>query len=67
MRFYEDLTKLSENRQDQRAYYIPYDTLEKALKVAPDLMPVTCASGDKFVDGGEPKRRLHREYGADIC
>ena len=32
MRFYEDLTKLSENRQDQRAYYIPYDTLEKALK-----------------------------------
>jgi len=49
--------------------YIPAneELLEKALKVAPDLMPVTCASGDKFVDGGEPKRRLNREYGADIC
>ena len=31
MRFYEDLTKLSQNREPQRAYYIPYDSLEKAL------------------------------------
>ena len=32
MRCYEDLTKLSENREKQRAYYIPYETLEKALR-----------------------------------
>lgn len=32
MREYERLDKISENREEQRAYYIPYDTLEKALK-----------------------------------
>ena len=26
-----------------------------------------CASADKLVGGGEPKRRLNREFGADIC
>ncbi len=31
MRFYEDPTFLSENREAPRAYYIPYDSLEKAL------------------------------------
>jgi beta-galactosidase len=31
MRHYENLENLSENRQAQRSYYIPYDTLEKAL------------------------------------
>ena len=32
MREYERLDKTSENREPQRAYYIPYDSLEKALK-----------------------------------
>lgn len=32
MRKYEDLKNTSENRESQRAYYIPYDTLEKALE-----------------------------------
>ena len=32
MRFYESFEKFSENREPQRAYYIPYDTMEKALK-----------------------------------
>jgi len=32
MRHYEDLSILSENREPQRSYYIPYDSLEKALK-----------------------------------
>lgn len=27
----------------------------------------TLASADKFVEGGEAKRQLHKEYGADIC
>ncbi|MBE6757093.1 MAG: DUF4981 domain-containing protein [Ruminococcaceae bacterium] len=31
MRFYEDPTFLCENREAPRAYYIPYDSLEKAL------------------------------------
>lgn len=32
MRIYERLDKFSENRKSQRAYYIPYDSLEKALR-----------------------------------
>ena len=32
MRAYERLDNISENREPQRAYYIPYDSLEKALK-----------------------------------
>lgn len=32
MRKYERLDKISENRESQRAYYIPYDSLEKALE-----------------------------------
>ena len=31
MRIYERFDKTSENREPQRAYYIPYDSLEKAL------------------------------------
>ncbi len=32
MRKYENLTKLRENCEEPRTYYIPYDSLEKALK-----------------------------------
>ena len=32
MRIYEDFNKTSENREAQRAYYIPYESLEKALE-----------------------------------
>lgn len=32
MRIYENVEKFSENREPQRAYYIPYDSLEKALE-----------------------------------
>ena len=32
MRKYERLDKISENRESQRAYYIPFDSLEKALE-----------------------------------
>ena len=32
MRKYERLDVLSENRLPQRAYYIPYESAEKALK-----------------------------------
>ncbi|MBL4934613.1 DUF4981 domain-containing protein [Clostridium sp. YIM B02515] len=32
MRSYENLNLISENREPQRSYYIPYDTLEKAIE-----------------------------------
>ena len=32
MRYYEDLNKISVNREPTRAYYIPYESMEKALK-----------------------------------
>jgi beta-galactosidase len=32
MRSYENLNLISENREPQRSYYIPYDSLEKALE-----------------------------------
>ncbi|MBR1969791.1 MAG: DUF4981 domain-containing protein [Clostridia bacterium] len=32
MRIYERFDKISENREKQRAYYIPYESLEKALE-----------------------------------
>ena len=32
MRKYEDFKNTYENREPQRSYYIPYDTLEKALE-----------------------------------
>lgn len=49
--------------------YIPAtsELVRRAVELCPDLKPVTCASGDKFVDGPEQKRRLHAEFGADIC
>ena len=53
-------------------YDSPFLTLDetivrKALEVDPTLVPVTCASGDKFVEGGERKRKLHADFDADIC
>lgn len=32
MKYYEDLTKISENRSPARSHYIPYESIEKALK-----------------------------------
>ena len=49
--------------------YIPLDrgVIDKALEVCPGIRLVACASGDKFVDGGEAKRDLSARFGADIC
>ena len=44
------------------------DALVKAaLAIEPDLKPVICASGDKFIGSSERKWALHEEYNADIC
>lgn len=32
-----------------------------------ELDEYVCASADKFVYGGEPKRNLHKEFHADVC
>ena len=42
---------------------------EPTFEIADDLAlsSFTCASADKFVYGGEPKRQLHEQFGADIC
>jgi len=49
--------------------WIPIDQslVKKALEIAPELKPVTCASGDKFVADPEKKRALHEAFDADIC
>lgn len=49
--------------------YIPADTalLKKAMALHPELVPVVCASADKFVASPEKKRELHLKFGADIC
>jgi adenosylhomocysteine nucleosidase len=49
--------------------YIPADKmmLDKALSVYPDLRKVICASADKFVAEPDAKRKLHTDFGAEIC
>ncbi|MBR0477575.1 MAG: hypothetical protein IJJ24_00595 [Solobacterium sp.] len=43
------------------------ELFDKARKNHPDLRPVTCASGDKFVEGFAAKNALHEQFEADIC
>ena len=43
------------------------ELLDKALELQPDLVKVTCASGDKFVGDPAKKQALHEQFDADIC
>ena len=47
--------------------YIPTTKalVDKAVSLNPDLMPVICASADKFI--ADPARKLNRQFGAKIC
>ncbi|MBR2990828.1 MAG: 5'-methylthioadenosine/S-adenosylhomocysteine nucleosidase [Solobacterium sp.] len=49
--------------------YIPVneELFRKARAIHPELRPVTCASGDKFVEGYAAKNALHEQFQADIC
>lgn len=49
--------------------YIPtsHDLIEKALQIYPDIVPVICASADKFIADATKKRELNRNFKADIC
>lgn len=68
-----DISPLGQQVRGQHEEYdSPYISLDKglidmALAIEPGLKKVTCASGDKFVEGGEAKRALARDFEADIC
>ena len=49
--------------------YLPTDQnlLKKAIEIAPELMQVTCASGDKFIASTEKKKELQQKFHVDIC
>ena len=49
--------------------YIPVDQelVRKAMQAAPELRPVICASGDKFITDPAQKEKLQADYGAEIC
>ncbi|MBQ6895639.1 MAG: 5'-methylthioadenosine/S-adenosylhomocysteine nucleosidase [Oscillospiraceae bacterium] len=49
--------------------YIPATKalVDKALSLNPDLMPVICASADKFVAEPQQKINLNKQFGAHIC
>lgn len=40
---------------------------DTARKIHPELVPVVCASGDKFIADPEQKIRVHEMFSADIC
>lgn len=44
-----------------------HDAIPQAIMKRYGLSEFTCASADKFVRAGESKKRLHKEFGADIC
>lgn len=68
-----DISSLGRQVKGQYEEYdspcIPLDKelIETACRIEPSLKRVTCASGDKFVEGEEAKRALASEFGADIC
>lgn len=41
--------------------------IARAKQVYPDLKPVICASGDKFVGSAQEKTKIHEQFHADIC
>jgi len=49
--------------------YIPTtpELVEKAITLYPQLVPVVCASGDKFIVDADTKRQLNKQFAADIC
>lgn len=52
---------------DSEFIYLNKELIDRALALAPELKPVTCASGDKFIEGEEKKRSLAERFSADIC
>lgn len=49
--------------------FLPTDAklLETARTILPELTPVTCCSGDKFIGTQQEKQWLHDTFSGDIC
>lgn len=49
--------------------YIPTtpELIEKAMNLYPQLVPVVCASGDKFIADEDIRRQINKQFDADIC
>lgn len=49
--------------------YIPTtaELVGKAINLYPQLVPVVCASGDKFIADEDMKRQINKKFDADIC
>lgn len=49
--------------------YIPTtpELIEKAMNLYPQLVPVVCASGDKFIADEDMRRQINKQFDADIC
>ncbi len=63
-----DPVKVGQHPGYDDIYIYPDRTFfEKALSLYPELITVTCASGDRFVGKAEDKKKLHEDFGADIC
>lgn len=49
--------------------YIPTtpELIEKAMELYPQMVPVICASRDKFIADESMKRHINKQFDADIC
>lgn len=53
---------------NQKSLYItPEEDALPHVALSGMLPEFVCASADKFVDGGDPKRKLRKQFGADVC
>lgn len=41
--------------------------LKQALAIVPELKPVNCASGDKFIGQPKDKQKLYQKFNTEIC
>ena len=63
-----DPVKVGQHTGYDDIYLYPDKKLfKKALELHPELLPVTCASGDRFVGKAEDKVALNRDFDAEIC
>ena len=54
---------------EYESVYLPTTSsyVELVTKLNTNIKEVTCASGEKFVEGEEEKQKLHDTFNADIC
>ena len=67
MRIYERFDKTNENREPQRAYYIPYDSLEKALRGDPTGHYSKMTKQTQNIYKAAIKREAKKQKKSQIC